>query len=414
MLNPFLLFAPFLLAISPLQESAAEHAEHAKAEESEFRLESMESPAGPNSSLPNLVKGADGETYLSWVERQADKDPVLRISRLGAKSWGTPMDVVRAKNLMLNWADFPSVQTTASGVIIASWLRQGSWMHGYNAEFRISTDRGKSWGAIQRLHSDDSPGEHGFVSIAPIDKNTFGAIWLDGRAMGEPGDPKSAMRLYFRTISKSGEMGEEVLLDDRVCSCCQTSLVALPQGGLMAAYRDRSGEEVRDISVLHFDGKNWAKPKPAHADGWKISGCPVNGPRLGVGHSLRGITWFTGAGEGEPKAYAKVGGRDFDELHPISIADEKTDGRVDVVPGINDSILVAWMEIVAEGQMEWRLRRISKAGHKGDSIVIAKVPGQRSAGFLRMAPTGRGAVLAWTTGGPDQKVQTAVLKPREI
>ncbi|MBL4771725.1 MAG: hypothetical protein JKY61_11430, partial [Planctomycetes bacterium] len=382
----------------------------------EFQLQEMETPAGPKSSLPNLVKGADGEMYLSWVDREADKVAVLRISRLGASSWGAPIDVVKGSDLMLNWADFPSVQVSASGVMIASWLRQASEPHGYMAEFRISTDRGKTWGPVQRLHDDGSVAEHGFVSLAPIGKDSFGAIWLDGRGMsggghgdaGGHGHGAGSMALYFRTISKAGELGPEIVLDPRVCDCCQTSLIALPGGGLMAAYRDRSAEEIRDISTLVYDGKSWSKPSTAHADDWKIAGCPVNGPRLALGDSLKGIAWFTVVDNKNPVAYAKVGGSDFDGLPAIPIADVQSMGRVDMVPGTNDSVLVAWMETLEDGQAEWRLRRISKAGHKGDSITIAKIPGERRVGFLRMAATGNGAVLAWTSGGDERRVKTAI------
>ncbi|MFT5198898.1 MAG: hypothetical protein ACI87O_001558 [Planctomycetota bacterium] len=388
-------------------------------EEGEFQVIAMESPAGPNSSLPSLVKGANRETYLSWVDREADKTAVLRIARLGANSWGAPIEVVRGKDLMLNWADFPSVQVSSSGIVIASWLRKGSEAHSYSAEFRISTDRCESWGPVTRLHDDDSPGEHGFVSLAPLGKDSFGAIWLDGRAMAGQGHGATmghgagAMALYFRTISKDGALGEEVVLDERVCDCCQTSLIALPDGGLLAAYRDRSGEEIRDIATLKFDGKQWSKPTPAHVDGWKIAGCPVNGPRLADGDSFRGVTWFTAAGKRGAAAYAKVGAGPLEKLRAIPIADKQTLGRVDMVPVLYDSMLVVWLEAVEDGQAEWRVRRISNAGEKGDSIVIAKVPGERSVGFLRMVSAGQGAVLAWTSPGPESRVLTTILRPRE-
>ena len=38
----------------------------------------------------------------------------------------------------------------------------------------------------------------------------------------------------------------------------------------MIAYRDRSADEVRDISIVRRVGGRWTKPAPVHDDGWKI------------------------------------------------------------------------------------------------------------------------------------------------
>ena len=46
----------------------------------------------------------------------------------------------------------------------------------------------------------------------------------------------------------------------------------------MAAFRDRSAEEVRDIHVVGRDGDKWADPVPVFAKHWQVDSCPVNGP----------------------------------------------------------------------------------------------------------------------------------------
>ena len=48
--------------------------------------------------------------------------------------------------------------------------------------------------------------------------------------------------------------------------------------GPVAVYRDRSPEEIRDISVVRLVDGVWTEPAPVHADNWMIEGCPVNGP----------------------------------------------------------------------------------------------------------------------------------------
>ena len=45
----------------------------------------------------------------------------------------------------------------------------------------------------------------------------------------------------------------------------------------LVAYRDRSQTEMRNIGILHVQG---GTPRVLNEDGWRINGCPVNGPRL--------------------------------------------------------------------------------------------------------------------------------------
>jgi hypothetical protein len=52
-------------------------------------------------------------------------------------------------------------------------------------------------------------------------------------------------------IGLDGTLGKEVLLDGRVCECCATSAASTPDG-IAVVYRDRSKEEVRDISIVRL------------------------------------------------------------------------------------------------------------------------------------------------------------------
>lgn len=52
-------------------------------------------------------------------------------------------------------------------------------------------------------------------------------------------------------LNGEGEPSSEILLDNDVCSCCETDASA--QGGtLWTAYRDHLKEEVRDIGLVHW------------------------------------------------------------------------------------------------------------------------------------------------------------------
>ena len=401
-----------LSSAAPVQDSAPA---------SKLVLETGTSPAGAGSSLPNIARGADGQLYLSWVEREAEGQALLSFATLREGGWSEPVEVLRAGDLFLNWADFPSLCALEGGTLIAHWLRKREAGHSYTAEFALSADRGATWSSPRPLHSVTTGPEFGFVSFAALDRETFGALWLDGRKLAPPaddgghgeghGDEHAAgeMALYFRTISAEGELGEERVLDPRVCDCCQTDLVSAGGGRLLAIYRDRSAAEVRDISLVELDGGAWSQPGSVHDDGWSIPGCPVNGPRVLVLGETIAAAWFTGVGDGGGSVlvgFRAPGAKSFG--FPIDVDDGLPMGRVDLVALDAESVLVSWLEYAGEASgAEWRVRRVWKDGRQGSALTIAVVPSERSSGFLRMAAQDGGALLAWTGGGDEPRVETA-------
>ena len=77
--------------------------------------------------------------------------------------------------------------------------------------------------------------------------------------------------------------------------------------------RDRSGAEIRDISISRRVGTEWTAPRRVHVDNWEIPACPVNGPRAdAIGNTL-GVAWFTAANNfPEVKViFSTDGGRSF-------------------------------------------------------------------------------------------------------
>ncbi len=372
-------------------------------------LTEVPSPGGQTSELPNLVHGADGEVYLSWVER-SDTAHALFLSRWDAigKEWGEATPVASGSDWFVNWADFPSVAALSDGTLAAHWLAKvGEGTYAYGVFVSLSRDHGKTWSPPANPHDDGTETEHGFVTLVPADDDHFALVWLDGRETANEG----AMTLRFATLDREGRLGDESLLDERVCDCCQTGGAVLAGGDMLFAYRDRGDDELRDISVVRREGSTWSPPAPLHRDGWVINGCPVNGPQLDAVAESVAVAWFTAPADdaGEVRvAFSSDAGRRFDS--PIRVDDGKPLGRVDVEMLGGGVALVVWMEEMPQGLAEIRMRTLAPNGVRGKARTVASTSAERASGFPRMTERDGVIFLAWSEveGG----IRTVVWDPK--
>ena len=354
----------------------------------------LPSPARAGAAEP-FVSASNGALLMSWLEPVTGTDQVaLRFARLQAGSWSAPRTIATRDDFFVNWADFPSVVEDANGVLFAHWLQKSSkGSYSYDVFMVISKDRGATWRQPFLLNRDGKRNEHGFVSLAPLPGGGVGAAWLDGRNMPE-GKEEGEMTLRYATVDASGSIGAEVQLDDRTCECCATGM-AMADGKPVIAYRDRSSEEIRDIAVVRRTVSGWSKPHLLHADGWKIAGCPVNGPQVAASGARVSVAWFTAAGE-RPHVYVSFSddrGASFGR--PIVVDDGKPLGRVDVVMLDRETAVVTWSEQTAAGA-ELRARRIGRNQNPDAFVKVADSSSARGAGFARIASIGRDVYMAWT------------------
>ena len=372
-----------------------------------------ETPVVGDSREPELSSTPDGRIILSWVERLSESRYALRMSSRDQNGWSEPGTVSEGENWFVNWADFPSVIALPHSAMAAHWLvKSTNQTYAYDVNVALSNDNGKTWSKPIVPHSDNTQTEHGFVSLVPLSDGRLEVIWLDGRNLkdmkhGEKDKPLPAsMTLRSAIIGKDGKISDEALLDDRVCECCQTSATTTSVG-IVAVYRDRSESEVRDISLVRFDGTSWSKPQQVNADNWNINGCPVNGPSVAADGSNVAVAWYTGAG-GTPHvnvSFSSDAGATFGKA--IQVDDGETQGRVDVLLLPDKSALVCWLSGTPEGG-EIKVRRVQPDGSKGPPAVLTKTDISRSSGFPRMARLGHEVYFAWTEFGKPSTVRTAV------
>lgn len=222
----------------------------------------LDTPAGTHTHESILTRGRNGLVYMTWIQRHPDTSHTLFVSRFDSAGWIPARPIATGKNWFVNWADFPTLAVGEGGAMLASWLeRSGSDPHAYGVRLTHSVDGGLSWGDAIIPHDDNTETEHGFVSLVALPEGEFGAIWLDGRQMAQHDGP---MSLRYARVDSDGKLKDESLIDSKVCDCCQTAMVRCSDGSLVVAYRDRSDEELRDISILRYKDSKWTKPVSIH------------------------------------------------------------------------------------------------------------------------------------------------------
>ena len=370
------------------------------------------------SGEPSLALGADGRTILTWIEPE-DGVPALRLAIRDGSGWSAPRTVWASEAMFVNWADFPSSVEMPDGTLAVHWLeRVADAPYAYHVMLALSSDDGMTWTEPFRAHDDESPTEHGFVSMVPW-RDGAGLTWLDARAMageagggehvgGEGGVERGAMSVRFRTLAPDGRLGPEMLLDDRTCECCQTALARVGDG-LVAAYRDRSESEVRDIAVVRGAGERWTEPAPLSTDGWVIPGCPVNGPQLSGDERALASAWYTGVG-GTPQVYVTFSGDGGATFGPRIRVDEGLPlGRVDIESLDDGSAVIVWLEASSDTPRVLA-RRVHPDGSLEAPLLISETAGERSSGFPRMARLGDELLFAWTIPGEGGGVRVRAVR----
>ena len=333
-----------------------------------FTVESLASPAGADTGEPQLTVERD-RAILSWLERHEDH-VTLKFAERTPAGWADEHTVVSGSQLMVMPADVPSVRALADGSLVAAWLEDnGGDGESYDLLLAWSKDTGRTWSKPTRPHHDGTKTQHGFPSLVTTPGGGFSVLWLDGRGQ-DPETGKGDMTLRAADFGADLVERREVVIDGRVCDCCPLS-TAWASDGLVAAFRDRSPDEIRDISVSRLTAGKWSAPVPVHRDGWKIEGCPVNGPAVSARGATVAVAWFTGQG-GSERAFAAFSidaGRTFGA--PIRLDDGKALGRVQIAVLKDGSAAASWIDFV-EPRSLLKLRRIDRTGARGPAVTIAE------------------------------------------
>ncbi|EAR02032.1 hypothetical protein [Maribacter sp. HTCC2170] len=359
----------------------------------------VSSPTGPMSSLPSLSSNKD-ITLISWVEKVNDSLTKLKYARLIGGQWKDPKLITQGEDWFVNWADFPTIAENNGNLVSHVLKKSSKKTFSYDVRLNVMGKENSQWAADLQLHSDSTKTEHGFVTTLPYDEAFF-ITWLDGRNTSGSGHDHhgGAMTIRAAEVSSKGLISNEHVLDERTCDCCQTT-AAITANGPVVVYRDRSDDEVRDMSIVRLVNGNWTAPKTINNDNWQIKGCPVNGPKADAIDNDLVVAWFTEAnGEAKVKVtFSSDGGVNFDK--PIRIGDTKAMGRVDIALIDAERAIVSWMETINQKAL-FKAVKVNKNGQMGRSIVIDTMAASRKSGFPQMELVQDKIYFAWTDATGD-------------
>lgn len=344
-------------------------------------------PFGHSTVTPYVVADGSGGFDVSWVDRGAK---TFNFAPYDGVKWSTAKLIARG-DMLENRADYPSIAVSGRNVF-AQWREQAG--KGRIIRLSRSSDGGATWSKPVTPHPVMDR-EFGFVSMQPLADGTARIAWLDGR--------ETDTELRAATMTTAGTLGGQIVVDARVCDCCQTSMAMTPRGPVVV-YRDRSANEIRDIAVAAPIAN--AHGALVHKDDWQLAGCPVNGPRIETRGTRAAVAWYTAAGKPAVLvAFSRDGGATFGA--PIRVDAGHPGGRVDLALLADNSAVVTWIETTTPAA-QIVARRVTEAGALDPLQTVAA---SRSAiGFPRIAHSNDNILAAWNG---DDGVQLAMIKPRK-
>ena len=179
---------------------------------------------------------------------------------------------------------------------------------------------------------------------------------------------------------------------------------------MIVAYRDRSADEIRNMSIVKFENSSWSSSITVNEDNWKIPGCPVNGPVLSGNNETIAVGWFT-APMGKSKVnviFSNNGGDSFGKT--VRVDSGNPMGRVDLEWLGDGKAIVSWIESVDE-KAELMVRIIHVSGKMESPHSISEISPSRGSGFPQMVKLNDYLIFAWTD---PQEVSSIIMKKVEL
>lgn len=367
----------------------------------------LPSPAGEGAMALRLTQSKMG-LIMSWLEPFKNEKPTtggkayeLKWSIYQNNIWSPAKTVTSSNKMFANTADTPSVQCLNEKICFAHWLEKtNEQTFAYDAVIASSEDAGTTWkqlGTIRATRPNQIENYDGFLSFV-TEGNAIRTFWIDG---SKDDGKEHAMQLSTAELTTQG-LQNKTIIDDSICSCCNTS-AALSSEGPVVVYRGRRNNEIRDIHISRLTKTTWSKPLAVNHDAWQISGCPVNGPQVSTSGKTLAVSWFTAPlGTGLVRlAWSKNNGRTFSK--PININEpEGAIGRATLALLPSKEALVLWIGRTQNPQkFELLLRRVGDDGRVGNVYKVTESDASWKSGFPQMAILKDQLLIGWQLNRPE-------------
>jgi hypothetical protein len=254
---------------------------------------------------PGLAAGPGGRVALTYVTRDtAGANAWLMVSADSGMHFSAP---VRLNARAGKVSSFPESRPLAAfgpgGRLVVAWASaRDSGRFADDIVARSSADGGATFGP-ERILNDDlalpASTYHGFVTLDVTAQDRVVAAWLDGRGTPPvPGEDEPRWAQVRCSASDDGGLRwrPSVLVADSVCPCCRPALRASGSGVVAVAFRGVR-DSLRDphLAVSSDGGATFGRDTLLSADGWRLAGCPVEGPALTLAREGGLVAWYTGA-----------------------------------------------------------------------------------------------------------------------
>ena len=235
-----------------------------------------------------------------WVVFEQDGGVFVTQSTDLGKSYGPAVRVNRDDGpISARGENRPKIAVDARGRVFVCYTRKLPTRWSGNLMFSRSLDDGQSFEAPRRLNDDVDVTGHAFAVMALNRQGHLYLAWLDGRdrVQARKEGRELAASSVYGTVSKDG--GAHFAPNWRwvqgTCQCCRLAMAFDADQRPILMWRHIFGDNVRDhgIGRLVADGKElvWRR---AHEDGWRIQGCPHQGPALLASDRQRTLAaWYT-------------------------------------------------------------------------------------------------------------------------
>lgn len=279
--------------------------------------------------------------------------------------------------------------------------------------YASSTDLGRTFSNAVTVAGDKLSGARGWESVTLGWDGAVHLAWLDGRNAaprnahaahghahaGAKTDSAPRQDVYHATWKGSAAPAERQVAAN-VCFCCKTAIATAGEK-VYVAYRHIFPDSIRDIAVARSidNGVTFEAPSRLSDDGWKIAGCPDDGPAMAAdSHGGLHVAWPTFVEGATPRKgifYASMAeGQAFTPRLRLDAGDSAA-AHPQIAADDHGAAAVVWDEHV-DGARRIVLRRIANG-------AAAPVETFAAAGgvYPAVAAAEGHWIVVWSQQGPD-------------